>query len=78
MQNLSNYSNAAPQQRLNPQLASIEHLQKYITELTLYINENNHKYNKNMQTLKEFYDEQVDNLQGEKDRRDEEILALRN
>ncbi len=78
MQNLSNYSNASPQQRLNPQLASIEHLQKYITELTLYINENNHKYNKNMQTLKEFYDEQVDNLQGEKDRRDEEIVALRN
>lgn len=38
--------------RSNPSIASIESLQAYITELTLYINENNHKYNKNMLTLK--------------------------
>jgi hypothetical protein len=53
MQNLSNYSNTgANVNRLSAQNQSIEHMQKYITELTLYINENNHKYNKNMQTLK--------------------------
>jgi hypothetical protein len=56
MQNLSNNSNVGYR---TANLSSIEHMQKYITELTLYINENNHKYNKNMQTLKEFYDEQL-------------------
>ena len=35
--NLSNFSNVQAQ-RNNTNLASIEHLQKYITELTLYIN----------------------------------------
>lgn len=55
MQNLSNYSNSYIPQQRNPALTSIEHLQNYITELTLYINDTNHKYNKNMHTLKEFY-----------------------
>jgi hypothetical protein len=53
-------------------------MQKYITELTLYINENNHKYNKNMQTLKEFYDEQLEVMQAEKEEREGEAGRLRN
>jgi len=41
------------------QMTSIEHLQNYIAELTIYINENNSKYNKNMHTLKTFYEQQI-------------------
>lgn len=41
------------------QAASIDNLQKYIVELTNYINENHRKYNHNMQTLKDFYEEQI-------------------
>jgi esterase/lipase len=59
-------------------VASIENLQAYITELTLYINENNHKYNKNMHTLKEFYEAQVADLQGERNEIAEELAGLRN
>lgn len=79
MQNLSNYSNTgANVNRLSAQNQSIEHMQKYITELTLYINENNHKYNKNMQTLKQFYEDQVQVLQNEKEMMDENNVNLKN
>ena len=32
-------------------------LQAYITELTVYINDNNETYTKNLNTLKNFYEE---------------------
>ena len=49
----------------------MEYLQKHITELTNYINENNQKYHKNMVTLKEFYEEQAQDVHHQR----EELLA---
>jgi len=40
--------------------------------MTAYINENNHKYTKNMTTLKEYYEEQIAELQEQRD----ELLAV--
>ena len=41
---------------------TISSLQNYITELTVYINENNAKYTKNLETLKIFYEQQISAL----------------
>ena len=49
----------------------VEYLQKHITELTNYINENNQKYHKNMVTLKEFYEEQAQDVHSQR----EDLLA---
>lgn len=54
MQNISNYSNISGEGRTTA--LSLEHYQRYISEMTAYINENNHKYTKNMTTLKEYYE----------------------
>ena len=57
MQYSPNYSN--PSKMQSGQGQPVEYMQKHIAELTAYINENNQKYHKNMVTLKEFYEEQV-------------------
>ena len=62
----------------DPSLASIEHLQRHIVELTNYINDNHRKYNHNMQTLKNFYDEQVDTLTDERNQHQDQAAILNN
>ena len=57
---MQNNSNSNAQRGQGPQ--QVEYLQRHITELTNYINENNQKYHKNMVTLKEFYEEQAQDL----------------
>ena len=59
---MHNISNHAPLPQKQSQNQPVEYLQKYITELTAYINENNQKYHRNMVTLKEFYEEQNNQL----------------
>lgn len=55
-----NYPKSQPLYQNSTQSTStIGAMQAYITELTLYINENNEKYTKNLETLKQFYEHQI-------------------
>lgn len=58
--------------------ASIESLQAYIMELTAYINENNAKYTKNMNTLKHYYEEQIADSNGNMESANNQINSLKN
>lgn len=60
------------------QLSTTEQLQKYILQLTAYISDNNVKYNKNMNTLQEYYKQQHEALLNDNELLEEEQLALRN
>ena len=53
-------------------------LQAYITELTVYINDNNETYTKNLNTLKTFYEEQIDKLHDTVNMKDEDLILQKN
>ena len=57
---------------------TVESLSVYVQQLVTYINDNNTKYTNNLETLQQFYVEQVDELQNTVDDLEQEILEARN
>ena len=53
-------------------------LQAYITELTIYINDNNETYTKNLNTLKNFYEDEIEKLHGTINMKDEDLISQKN
>lgn len=59
-------------------LNGISALQSHITELTNCINDNNQTYQRNLETLRDFYEQQLDDLHNDLNTRDEEVLRQKN
>ena len=71
-------NSTAPNKPLPASNNNIAALQAYITELTVYINENNETYTKNLNTLKAFYEDQIDELHDTVAMKDEDLIAQKN
>ena len=73
--NMSSNAMGRPLPASNNNIAA---LQAYITELTIYINDNNETYTKNLNTLKNFYEDEIDKLHTSINMKDEDLISQKN